>query len=34
MLFMAAIAGVISLGSCVKDDVSGSVEAVRQAKAN
>ncbi len=34
MLFMAAIAGLISLGSCVKDDVSGSVEAVRQAKAN
>lgn len=31
---MAAIAGLISLGSCVKDDVSGSVEAVRQAKAN
>ena len=34
MLFMAAIAGLISLGSCVKDDVSGSVEAVRNAKAN
>jgi hypothetical protein len=33
MLFMAAIAGLISLGSCVKDDVSGSVEAVRNAKA-
>ena len=31
---MAAIAGLISLGSCVKDDVSGSVEAVRNAKAN
>ena len=34
MLFMAAIAGLVSVGSCVKDDVSGSVEAVRQAKAN
>jgi hypothetical protein len=34
MLFMAAIAGLVTLGSCVKDDVSGSVEAVRQAKAN
>jgi hypothetical protein len=34
MLFMAAIAGLFVLGSCVKDDVSGSVEAVRQAKAN
>ena len=33
MLFMAAIAGLVTLGSCVKDDVSGSVEAVRQAKA-
>ena len=31
---MAAIAGLISLGSCVKDDVSASVEAVRNAKAN
>lgn len=31
---MAAIAGLVTLGSCVKDDVSGSVEAVRQAKAN
>ena len=30
---MAAIAGLVTLGSCVKDDVSGSVEAVRQAKA-
>jgi hypothetical protein len=34
MLFMAAIAGLVSLGSCVKDDVSASVEAVRNAKAN
>lgn len=30
---MAALAGVVTLGSCVKDDVSGSVEAVRNAKA-
>ena len=34
MLFMAAIAGLVTLGSCVKDDVSSSVEAVRMAKAN
>ena len=34
MLFMAALAGAVTLGSCVKDDVSGSVEAVRNAKAN
>jgi hypothetical protein len=34
MLFMAAIAGLVTLGSCVKDDVSSTVEAVRQAKAN
>lgn len=33
MLFMAALAGAVTLGSCVKDDVSGSVEAVRNAKA-
>ena len=30
---MAALAGAVTLGSCVKDDVSGSVEAVRNAKA-
>ena len=34
MLFMAALAGAVTLGSCVKDDVSSSVEAVRNAKAN
>ncbi len=30
---MAALAGAVTLGSCVKDDVSSSVEAVRNAKA-
>lgn len=34
LLFLAAIAGAMTLGSCVKDDVSGSVEAVRNAKLN
>lgn len=33
MLFMAALAGVVTLASCVKDDESGSVTAVRNAKA-
>lgn len=33
MLFMAALAGVVTLASCVKDDESASVTAVRNAKA-
>lgn len=34
MLFMAALAGVVTLASCVKDDESASVTAIRNAKAN
>lgn len=34
MLFMAALAGAVTLASCVKDDESGSVTAIRNAKAN
>ncbi len=34
MLFMAAMAGLVVLGSCVKDDESASVTAIRNAKAN
>lgn len=33
MLFMAALAGLVVLGSCVKDDESASVTAIRNAKA-
>ena len=33
MLFMAALAGAVTLASCVKDDESASVTAVRNAKA-
>ena len=33
MLFMAALAGLVVLGSCVKDDESASVIAIRNAKA-
>ncbi len=33
LLFLAALAGAVTLGSCVKDDESASVTAVRNAKA-